>query len=441
MPLTPSCRLLAGALLGYCAQNAHALQLVADDRNTLNLDVQLAASWLYSDHNYVAGPQKAGHSQWQEAYIRYGLSGEHRLDHSDSSVYGAFNLASYGTFGDGDAALYSDGSERQTALDKAYLGWRSGSLFPALGQNGLDLSFGSQKVPLGDGFIINGDGTMMGDSFAGGLFDRGGTYYLSARNAFHRTLVARIGGSKGWRSDLLWLKSDNPFRSKMELGAATLEHVDAGTTVGLTAVKVLGIEERFAVNAAQRDRDDLRTWSLRGKTDAGITPLFLSGEYAWQDKRSGNESAWYGEAGWTFYQAPWQPYVSARHTRYSANYDSLFSGWNRGPGTWQQGSTATNFAGPFKRNAAIDMLNLALTPHPTVKLGVQYFRFRSLDKALGDYSGQELDLYLNWNVSRNLMLFPMLSAYKPEHSAAEGGLQLGDDNLSLFTQLTLYYNF
>lgn len=441
MPLTPSCRLLAGALLGACAQNAAALQLFTDERNTLNLDLQLAASWLYSDHNYVAGPQRAGHSRWQEAYVRYGLSGEHRLQDNGSSVYGAFNLATYGTFGDGDAALYSAGSERQTALDKAYLGWRSGSLFPALGHNGLDLSFGSQKVPLGDGFIINGDGTMMGDSFAGGLYDRGGTYYLSARNAFHRTAVAHIGGERGWRSDLLWLKSDNPFRSKMELGAMTLEHVWAGSTLGLTAVKVLDIDEHYAVNAAQRDRDDLRTWSLRGKTNAGITALFLSGEYAWQDKRSGNESAWYAEAGWTFEQLLWQPYLSARHTRYSANYDSLFSGWSRGPGTWQQGSTATNFAGPFKRNTAIDMLNLTVTPQPALKLGAQYFRFRSLDKALGDYSGQELDLYLNWTVTPHLTLFPMFSAYRPERSAADGGLQLGDNDTALFTQLTLLYSF
>lgn len=52
-----------------------------------------------------------------------------------------------------------------------------------------------------------------------------------------------------------------------------------------------------------------------------------------------------------------------------------------------------------------------------------------------------MDLYLNWNVSPDLMLFPMLSAYKPERSAADGGLQLGDDHLSLFTQLTFYYNF
>ncbi|MDI6934925.1 hypothetical protein QMN21_25495 [Serratia sp. Se-PFBMAAmG] len=440
MPRPSSRRLLAGVLL-YCACDVQAQELYRDDRNQLNLDLQLAWSWLHSDHNYVAGPQTPGSSTWQESYIRYGLSGVHRLANGDASVYGAFNLASYGTFGDGDAAQYTDGSERETALDKAYLGWRSGTLFPALGQDGVDLSFGSQKVPLGDGFIINGDGTMMGDSFAGGLYDRGGTYYLAARNAFRRTAVARIGGNRGWRSDLLWLKSDNPFRSKMELGAATLEHVGPSTTVGLTAVKVLDIDERYALSAAQRDRDDLRTWSLRGKTDAGIDGLFLSAEHAWQEKRSGDESAWYAEAGWTFSQLPWQPYVSARHTRYSANYDPLFSGWSRGPGTWQQGSTATNFAGPFKRNAAIDMLNLTLAPHQALKLGAQYFRFRTLDKTVGDYSGQELDFYMIWNIDPHLTLFPMLSAYKPERSAADGGLQLGDADLALFSQLTLFYSF
>ncbi|MCO6061928.1 hypothetical protein NG726_35465, partial [Pseudomonas sp. MOB-449] len=79
------------------------------------------------------------------------------------SLYGALNLLSSGTWGDGDAAGFTLGSERMTDVEDAYLGWRSGDLFPALGENGVDLSFGRQNLSVGDGFLVNGDSLNFGD--------------------------------------------------------------------------------------------------------------------------------------------------------------------------------------------------------------------------------------------------------------------------------------
>ena len=105
------------------------------------------------------------------------------------------------------------GDERRTAVEDAYLGWRSGILFPALGEDGIDVSGGRQVVTLGDGFLIQGDPVNLGNVDLGANFDRGGAYYLAARKAFDRTAVLRLGGSQGWRGDLMWLKSDNHYQA------------------------------------------------------------------------------------------------------------------------------------------------------------------------------------------------------------------------------------
>ncbi len=51
----------------------------------------------------------------------------------------------------------------------------------------------------------------------------------------------------------------------------------------------------------QLERDGMKTYSLRATGNAGVKDLFLSGEYAKQDKpHTATEDAWYLEAGWTF---------------------------------------------------------------------------------------------------------------------------------------------
>ena len=50
----------------------------------------------------------------------------------------------------------------------------------------------------------------------------------------------------------------------------------------------------------------MKTYSLRATGNAGVNDLFLSGEYAKQDKpHTSTEDAWYLEAGWTFADVAW----------------------------------------------------------------------------------------------------------------------------------------
>ncbi|MEL7897124.1 hypothetical protein [Vreelandella neptunia] len=225
-----------------------AYNVYEKDGTELNVDIEAAVGVFYSGESYGLGAKTGpGKSEWQEGYIKYGLSGSQAMA-ENSGLYGAVNLVSSGTWGDGDAGGFTSGNERKTELEDAYVGWRSGNLIPALGEDGLDVSFGRQSFTLGDGFLIGSDALNFGDSLsAPGLdFDRGGAYWLAARKAFDRTAIARIGGSEGLRGDLFWLSSDNRAQANMELAGVNAEYVGPKGTFGLTYFEGLDVDDTLA---------------------------------------------------------------------------------------------------------------------------------------------------------------------------------------------------
>ncbi|WQG57731.1 hypothetical protein RHM66_22800 [Pseudomonas sp. RTB3] len=147
----------------------------------MNADLGAAFGWFGSTHNYLGDPQKkSGGMHWQEGYVKYGLNGS-----TDKlvagSVYGGFSLLSSGSWGDGDMGATTAGDERRTAVEDAFLGWKSGDLLPALGKDGVDFSFGRQIVTV-DGFLITDDGFDAGNAFSpiegvrDGRFNRGAPF-------------------------------------------------------------------------------------------------------------------------------------------------------------------------------------------------------------------------------------------------------------------------
>ncbi|MEG0248046.1 MAG: hypothetical protein RR726_37050, partial [Pseudomonas sp.] len=369
-----------------------------------------------------------------------GLSADQALG-SVGSLYGAFAMLSSATWGDGDAAGFSDGSERTSKIEDAYLGWKSGNLVPMLGEDGIDLSFGKQMIAVGDGFLLQGDSLNVGHGLADGQFNRGGAYYLAARKSFDKTAVLRLGGSSGWRGDLMWLQSDNRAQANTELHVATLEHVADAGTVGLTYIGTTHVDEQYA-SPLQLERDGMKTYSLRGQGNAGVDNLFLSGEYAKQDKpHTATEDAWYLEAGWTFADLPWQPNLSYRYSRFSEQYDTLFYGLGRGLGTWFQGEVAGNYAGPFNSNARVQKVGLVVSPTPTLNLGVMGFHFDTIDRSLGNVDGREVDLYAEWTINEHLMIVPLVGLYQPDRSVAQGGTQLGNNHDNLYGQVVFVSTF
>ena len=430
--------LAALSLAALLAQpSAQAIELYADDESHLNADILAVYGLFNSRKNYDATP---GGSTWREGFIKYGISGDQRLA-GNGSAYGALSWVSSATWGDGDAAGNTDGTERTTKLEDAYLGWRSGELFPLLGKDGVDASFGRQVVKLGRGFLINDDGPNLGKGPADGALNRGGAYYLAARHAFDRTAVLRLGGERGVHASVLWLKSDNRAQAETELAAGTLDYTTAAGTLGLTWVHGLGVTEQWA-SEFQRQRDGMDTYSLRGEGNAGIDNTSFAFEYAWQDKQAGPEKAWYAEAGYTFAELPWAPSLTYRYTRYSEGWDALFTGLSTGYGTWFQGEVAANYAGPFNSNTGVHHLGLVAKPLENLTLGALYFDFDTLHtrNAL-NLGARELDLYVEWAVSPHLIISPLVGLYQPKKDENTGGNQVGGNGTNLYSQVTLAMPF
>ncbi|CAH0199712.1 hypothetical protein ABH908_002899 [Pseudomonas frederiksbergensis] len=426
-----------GIALLIADSSAQAYELYADNDTKVTGNFLAVYGMFNSRKNYDG---TTGGSSWREGFIKYGLSVEQTLG-GLGSAYGTANMVSSGTWGDGDAAGITDGTERTTKFDEAFAGWRSGDLFPVLGKDGVDVSFGRQVITLGDGFIINDDGLNLGKGVADGEFNRGGAYYLAARHAFDETAVLRLGGKEGVHGSLMWIKSDNRAQAKTEMAASTLEYTAAPGTLGLTYIHGIDVDDRYASDF-QKQREGMNIYSLRGAGNAGIENAHFSFEYAWQDKDAGPEKAWYTEAGYTFADLPWSPDLTYRYSRYSKDWDSMFNGVNRGYGTWFQGEVAGNYSGPFNSNTAIQHVALKVKPLEPVTVGVLFFDYKTLHKnnAL-DLDGRELDLYAEWAVNEHLIVTPLVGLYKPEKDESNGGNQVGGNGTNVYSQLTVAVPF
>ena len=421
-----------------------ALELVKDDRASLNLDLAADVGMFHSEESYAQVRTDSGSVSWQEAFGSVGLSGSIAVGGA-SEMYGNLSLTISATWGDGDAAGFSTGDETTTDIENGYLGWRSGTLWPALGKNGVDISAGRQNYKIGSGFLIDGDALNFGKGFNNsigpgalpGSVNRGGAYYLGPRNAFDETAILRVG-QETLRGEFFWLQSDNKAQSETELAGVNLMLVDEALgNFGFAWLHGLDVEQGFADFFGQTRRDDQDTFSLRYDGSAGVKNLSLSAEYAWQDNGGdGNEQAGFVEAGWTFADAKWTPGIGARYATFSSGFDPLFYGFSTNYGTWFQGEVAGNYAGPFNTNATIWHVFASAQPRPNVLLGLLYFHFDPRRDSLGNLGGDEVNLYAEWTVNEHLMLSPLLGVYKPDKSAGNGGSQLGGTDTNLYLQVT-----
>ncbi|SMR73459.1 alginate export family protein [Marinobacterium sediminicola] len=436
--------LLSAAVAAAIAAPASAYNLYSQDGSELNLDIEAVFGVFSSEENYLLDGDTGG-ADWREGYIKYGLSGSHAYAESGASVYAGLNLISSATWGDGDAGGFTSGNESETDLEDAYVGWRSGNLIPALGQDGLDISFGRQQFAIGDGFLINGDSLNAGQGISDVLgedLDRGGAYWLAARKAFDRTAIVRLGGSEGLRGDLFWLESDNRIQAEMELAGINVEYVMPEGTIGATYIEGLEVNDQLANLLDYTYRDGQQTVSLRYQGNAGVENLFLSGEFVTQDQgdATGTDAdAWYVEAGWTFADLPWSPSVNYRYSTFDAGFDPLFFGFSRGYGTWFQGEVAANYAGPFNSAADVHHIGIKASPTEMLSIGALFFDFSDAANPFtgdaGGVNGQEIDLYAEWVVTPNLIVSPLIGFYSPDNSAANGGTQVGNDDTNVYAQM------
>ena len=437
--LALACALVAGGHLA--AGNAGAWDLYNNDNSFLKLNLDATYGWFSSQKSYysVNGVPKKGRSTWQEGFVKLGLTGQGGLA-QNSAIYAGGAILSSGTWGDGDAGGYESGHERKTEWEDLYVGWKSGDLMPKLGKDGMDLSIGRQHLVIGEGFVINNDQFNYGDRY-GKEFDRGGLYWLSARQSFAKTAIMRIGGDSGLRADVAWAQSDNMAQSNTSFALGNIEHISNAGTYGFMFLRGLGVRDNDPF-AYMSERNGMNLYNIRASSKLGTDNFRLSGEYVWEDKKTPG-SAGFVRAEYTFADASWKPTLTYRYSRFSKNYDPMFFGWSGKYGTWWQGEVAGNYAGPFNQNAEVHHLGITVQPLESLTVGALYFDFRSLEKRNGfaNMSGRELDTYLEWKFADHYSISPVVGLYDPSVSAANGGTQTTNSKPNLYTQVTFSVSY
>ncbi len=396
---------------------------------TLTLDAGLGLFSVQEAQNGAGSLSRNGRSKsdrnWAEGFVAPGLGLDYHA--GESTIYGGFKLLGSFTRGDGDAQRNSSTSDRPEALgiEEAFIGWKSGSLFAALGDDAVDATIGRQSFQVGDGFLI-ADGTAEGF--------RRGAYVMGPRGAFDRTALLKLNTAPV-RADLFHLEGqvDQDFMNGNDAAATKLYggnieffqsgHKDHGRFeyderlwyVGLTGLHVYEADRALAATRDGLDVYSLRTGgALLSSLGEAFSDFAFFSEYAIQrneaDGGKVRANAWYVEPQYTFSALPWSPRISYRYAHFSGNddgddtdetWDSLYTGGGpRGYGTWDLGEIYARYVGG-NANLNSHMVHLRLQPADELAVGAIYYRhlYDEPDTGSGitsDKRYEEVNVYAEW---------------------------------------------
>jgi hypothetical protein len=389
-------------------------------------------------------------NDWLELGLWPGLEGELGLGPGRGTLHGRVSGIFTLTTGGLDAAgsNFDPRAPSQITLEDAYLGWRSEDAFPQLGEDAIQLSFGSQPYELGSGFLL-WDGSSDGGP-------RGG-FWLAMRHAFKLAGIARLV-THGVTGELVFLRPYDAPNTSTYLYGTNWEF--AFGEKGVLGTIGAGYWKIYRSQIARRD--GMSVYDVR----ADVTPLAggellpglrLAGELAYEhDPGQVNARAWYTECGYAFDAAPASPYVSYRFVYFSGagsgsferRFDPLFYGssdW----GTWYVGEILGNFV-LSNGNLEIQTVRVRATPHEDVTLSLLYHHVK-LDRIPNELVSrvetraanvtskpvaEEVDLVAEWEVNDWLSVTGVVGAAFPNAAAKQftGGAATWV-HLMLFSQI------
>jgi hypothetical protein len=395
-------------------------------------DLELPDLAVYREGDtYLAPTLEAGAALFAEKNAWFGESRENAGDHvgwfSEFGVVpgleGAFASERAGTLRarvsgvwtttqiglDAAGSNLDDRTPQRITLEDAYVGWSSGDLFPALGEDAIDLSFGSQRYEVGTGFLFH-DGATDGGA-------RGG-YWIGMRRAFELAAIAKLATGP-FTGRAVYLQPN-------ELDDTDTEFVggDVEWTFGERAT--LGAGYWLCADSDDFRRDGLDVFDLRGEVHplSRLPGLVVSGEVVYEKNRRANES-WggYAELGYAFDDAVAKPYVSYRYAAFSGDesgageieaFDPLFYGmsdWD----TWYLGEIFGEWIGA-NRNLEVHTVRLRAEPSEDWTINLVGLVFvldefatllqpRLFDPRVVDIRdkdlAEEVDLIVDWSMSES----------------------------------------
>ena len=420
------------ALAGFAGAALAEKTLVEDGDFTLRGGVNGAAAYL-DEANTCYGDSHEGTSwcgsapqnrdiRWIDGFVQVSLSGDWVMGDA-GRLFGGANAFASATRGAGDVYRITENGEEATP-DVFYIGWASGETLSGLGTDALKISVGNQRFSIGDGFVIY-DGV--------GDWNRASAFYTAPRRAFRRAAVARLETGP-LRSAAFLLGDGGKGRNHIRLAGVDLAYVDdARGTVGVSYIRVRDD------SPAEIDRG-LTTVSVRAQgnplTEPGWSSVFLSGEYVAQNggnRAVGSSSAWYGEAGYTFEDAPWSPYFGYRRIHFSTGYQKLYPGFSRGWGTWFYGEVFTNYF--WHTDLRIHMLQARAAPSDSLALTANFYDIdfdTPHGAAMGDRNAaREFNLIADWTINANMGLSPIFGISFPDEGLTRRP-DIGDRTATLF---------
>jgi len=372
-------------------------------------------------------------ADWQEFYLKPGVTLDYRLD-ADFSLLAGGSLVAATTFGDGDPGGYTRGSDGRVATEEAYAGFRAGHW---------KFTAGRQNYLIGNGFIVM-DGNL-------DMFDDG-AYWLGPRTAFRDSALLALDQGP-LQVQGFSLRTDDHLGDYRMNGVNLDYELDGQVTLGAMAMQLDALASNSPARAA---RDGMQVYNLRvlrGKVP-GVPALTLNAEYAVQrgagDGVKYAANAWYAQVDYAFEQLPLTPVLGYRYAHFSGdddladnrqkNWDALSKGfidWS----TWLVGDITGNYL-LFNSNENVQQFSLKTHLSDTVTLGAIHYQFWLDEK---NYQGAPVDsrrfadesvIYLDWTPTPRLYTSLSYNLVRARSAARQ---VFGDDQP--FSAVELYFTY
>lgn len=363
---------------------------------------------------------------WWEGSAEAGLNGSINF-FGGTELYGAYSYLYAQTVGHDDSGgTFGLNNPGEGDTEKAYVGWRSGSLLSGLGDNALDISAGRQNYTIGSGFLIYTGTSNGGES---------GAYWMAPRQSFNDTVIGRLNtGPVKAEAFHLSYRSREPG-VKGTTNGINLEYSFGNTdTIGFTYLHVF--------NTRTEAIDGLNVYNARA--DFSLKPLLtglsIGAEYAFEKNDDHFQSnGGFAKISYEFETVLWAPELSFRYTGLQGDDPNSerneaftplaygFSDW----GTWYQGEIIGEYV-LGNSNLLSYLLSLKVKPAKALDLYLFYYHFIiDQPETLGnsvteDDFADEIDLIVDWKVTQRLSASAVLAAAVPGKAARQftGGNQV-----------------
>jgi hypothetical protein len=442
----------AFAAVGFAADAAGEMRVVETDGFVLNLSLTAAFGAFNTENtNFGAGfVQPRGTTNrdvdWIDGFLRPGANFAYRTE-TAGEVYGGLAYVLSATQGQDAAVGLNPNDPKNVYNDEFKLGWRSANLWPGLGDDALDISFGRQPFQVADGFIL-WDGAL-------NAFEKSG-WWLNPSKSFERAGVIRLN-TEPVHGEGFYLRTDGNFASSEAFGLNLEAEAEEWGTVGAMVMHFTQSD------LPTRDGMDLFDLRANGTPLAFLPDFSLWGEFVHQ-RNDGHKNdgggdlsafAWYVEPGYAFPEIPWSPRLAYRYTHFSGDdpetarseaYDYLFYGFGRGWGTWVQGEVIGEYV-LFNSNVNAHVGHLTLTPFDSFDLHLFYYRFfldepsafaANAGPARDEAFADEVDLAVFWTPNEHLTIYGAAAAAIPDTAARQA---FGENEMFYTFELIAYYSF